>query len=82
MVVSGPVTSPLTDQALDINLTSIFVLRVAQNRGTELPAFRMCGLAVYLVCMSQQANCTDRATAACRRSDCQFLRIEGATWSA
>jgi hypothetical protein len=25
---------------------------------------------------------TDRATAACRRSDCQLLRIEGATWSA
>jgi hypothetical protein len=24
---------------------------------------------------------TDRATAACRRSDCQLLRIEGATWS-
>jgi hypothetical protein len=25
---------------------------------------------------------TDRATAACRRSDCQLVRIEGATWSA
>jgi hypothetical protein len=25
---------------------------------------------------------TDRATAACRRSDCLLLRIEGATWSA
>jgi hypothetical protein len=23
-----------------------------------------------------------RATAACRRNDCQLLRIEGATWSA
>jgi hypothetical protein len=32
--------------------------------------------------LSPQANYTDRATAACRRSDCQFLRIEGATWSA
>jgi hypothetical protein len=32
--------------------------------------------------MSPQANYTDRATAACRRSDCQLLRIEGATWSA
>jgi hypothetical protein len=29
-----------------------------------------------------RANYTDRATAACRRSDCQLLRIEGATWSA
>jgi hypothetical protein len=28
-----------------------------------------------------RANYTDRATAACRRSDCQLLRIEGATWS-
>jgi hypothetical protein len=31
---------------------------------------------------SPRANYTDRATAACRRSDCQLLRIEGATWSA
>jgi hypothetical protein len=32
--------------------------------------------------LSARANYTDRATAACRRSDCQLLRIEGATWSA
>jgi hypothetical protein len=32
--------------------------------------------------LSPQANSTDRATAACRRSDCQLVRIEGATWSA
>jgi hypothetical protein len=32
--------------------------------------------------LSQRANYTDRATAACRRSDCQLLRIKGATWSA
>jgi hypothetical protein len=32
--------------------------------------------------LSPQANYIDRATAACRRSDCQLLRIEGATWSA
>jgi hypothetical protein len=32
--------------------------------------------------MSPQANYTDRATATCRRSDCQLLQIEGATWSA
>jgi hypothetical protein len=31
--------------------------------------------------LSPRANYTDRATAACRRSDCQILRIEGATWS-
>jgi hypothetical protein len=32
--------------------------------------------------LSPRANYTVRATAACRRSDCQRLRIEGATWSA
>jgi hypothetical protein len=32
--------------------------------------------------LSPRANYTDRATAACRQSDCQVLRIEGATWSA
>jgi hypothetical protein len=32
--------------------------------------------------LSPRANYTDRATAACRRSDCQLLRIEGTTWSA
>jgi hypothetical protein len=29
--------------------------------------------------LSPRANYTDRATAACQRSDCQLLRIEGAT---
>jgi hypothetical protein len=32
--------------------------------------------------LSPRANYTYRATAACRRSDYQLLRIEGATWSA
>jgi hypothetical protein len=32
--------------------------------------------------LSPRAIYTDRATAACRRSDCQLVRIEGATWSA
>jgi hypothetical protein len=32
--------------------------------------------------LSPRANYTDRATAACRRSDCQLLQIEGAMWSA
>jgi hypothetical protein len=32
--------------------------------------------------LSPRANYTDRATAACRRSECQLLRIKGATWSA
>jgi hypothetical protein len=32
--------------------------------------------------LSPRANYTDRATAACRRSDYKLLRIKGATWSA
>jgi hypothetical protein len=32
--------------------------------------------------LSPRANYTDRATAACRRSDCQLVRIEGDTCSA
>jgi hypothetical protein len=32
--------------------------------------------------LSPPANYTDRATAVCRRTDCQLLRIKGATWSA
>jgi hypothetical protein len=32
--------------------------------------------------LSPRAKYTDRATAACQRSECQLLRIEGATWSA
>jgi hypothetical protein len=31
--------------------------------------------------LSPRANYADRATAACRLSYCQILRIEGATWS-
>jgi hypothetical protein len=31
--------------------------------------------------LSPRANYIDRAAAACRRSECQLLRIEGATWS-
>jgi hypothetical protein len=37
---------------------------------------------IKLYGLCPRANYTDRATAACRRSDCQLLRIEGATWSA
>jgi hypothetical protein len=46
---------------------------------------RMAGqvkLVVLLHGLSPRANYTDRETAACWRSDCQLLRIEGATWSA
>jgi hypothetical protein len=39
-------------------------------------------LSFYLHGLSPRANYTDWAAAACRQSDCQLLRIEGATWSA
>jgi hypothetical protein len=32
--------------------------------------------------LSPRANYTDRATAVCRKGDCQLLLIEGSTWSA
>jgi hypothetical protein len=32
--------------------------------------------------LSPRANYTDQATAACRWSDCQLLRLKGARWSA
>jgi hypothetical protein len=48
------------------------------------PSFIFDFLVIYLKPhgLSPPANYTDRATAACRRTDCQLLRIEGATWSA
>jgi hypothetical protein len=42
----------------------------------------ICTLKKKLLGLSPRANYTDRATAACRWSDCQLLRIEGVTWSA
>jgi hypothetical protein len=45
-----------------------------------LYAVRICSK-LKLHGLSPRANYTDRATAACRRSDCQLLRIEGATWT-
>jgi hypothetical protein len=49
---------------------------------TTLPLLFYMFLTYLLRGLSPQANYTDRATAACRRSYCQLLRIEGATWSA
>jgi hypothetical protein len=37
---------------------------------------------IKLYGLSPRTNYTDRATIACRQSDCQLLRIKGATWSA
>jgi hypothetical protein len=43
---------------------------------------RLCSPKKILHGLSPQANYIDGGTAACRRSDCQLLRIEGARWSA
>jgi hypothetical protein len=40
------------------------------------------GFGTKLRGFSPQASYTDRATAACRRSQCQLLRIDGVVWSA
>jgi hypothetical protein len=48
----------------------------------EFRAFIQYIQAKKLYGLSPRANYTDRVTAGCRRSDCQLLRIEGATWSA
>jgi hypothetical protein len=50
--------------------TEVFLTVTEKNKKTKLHG------------LSPRANYTDRATAACRRSDCQPMRIEGATWSA
>jgi hypothetical protein len=56
----------------------------AVNISVSLFRFRLdlIKLKLKLHGLSPRANYTDRATAACRRSDCQLFRIEGATWSA
>jgi hypothetical protein len=57
-------------------------LRVATTVGTTDTDTVLLKLKTKLHGLSPRANYTDRATAACRRSDCQLLRIKGATWSA
>jgi hypothetical protein len=53
---------------------------VFQIKDRTMDNVQNCGKKIHG--LSPRANYTDRATAACRRSDCQLLRIEGATWSA
>jgi hypothetical protein len=54
---------------LHLNLKSTRITKKKKKLKTEL-----CGF-------SPQANGTDRLTAACQRSWCQLLQIEGLTWS-
>jgi hypothetical protein len=57
-----------------LTIVMIFLSKV-QRRNSSSTTNKLRGL-------SPRANYTYRATAACRRSDCQLLRIEGAKWSA
>jgi hypothetical protein len=66
-------------------LKSFFVLAVGNFLGfiTEFPSELLFFIPKKkLHGLSPRSNYTDRATAACRRSDCQLLQIVGATWSA
>jgi hypothetical protein len=62
-------THQLLSYAGDVNLLGHYIDTIKKNTKTKLHG------------LSPRANYTDRATAACRRSDCQLVRIEGATWS-
>jgi hypothetical protein len=70
------------------SLSHIYVLFGRTASVVRVPGYRTemccasCEVTNKLHGLSPRANYTDRATAACRRSDCQRLRIKGATWSA
>jgi hypothetical protein len=64
------------------SLHSKFLSRQYSSKRQTCERMRITQIKKNLYGLSPRANYTDRATAACRRSDCQLLRIEGATWSA
>jgi hypothetical protein len=66
-----PSQSCLSTGAWNMQITLESIITGDRHKQTN----KLCGL-------SPRANYTDRATAACRWSDCQLLRIKGATWSA
>jgi hypothetical protein len=59
-----------------------FALSLSHSLSLTLTLSFSLSFSLSLHGLSPRANYTDRATAACRRSDCQLLWIEGATWSA
>jgi hypothetical protein len=78
-----------------LSVLSIRCTFVTANKGNTLTTLFSWFFRTFVLCivlafqqkkklhgLSPRANYTDRATAACQRSDCQLLRIEGATWSA
>jgi hypothetical protein len=76
------------EQHINLWLKPMKYLQVKTNFIVSSDKLRIPGKHLYtkatlkLHGLSPRENYTDRATAACRRSDCQLLRIEGATWSA
>jgi hypothetical protein len=61
-----------------LSLSSLVALKVAYSVNASEKKTKQ----TKLHGLSPRANYTDRATSACRRSDCQLVRIECATWSA
>jgi hypothetical protein len=59
--------------SVSVIVKCLILLKIYGNKETKANKLR--GL-------SPRTNYTDRETTACQRSDCQLLRIEGATWSA
>jgi hypothetical protein len=83
------VTVTIFDSLADDTMRAVSTVSSSVNHntilwGTEgvIPRYNKGILVIKLHGLSPRANYTDRATAACRRSDCQPLRIEGAKWSA
>jgi hypothetical protein len=70
------------DSLLFILIMTSLIPSLNSKRRTQLRLFEVAKTKLKLHGLSPRANYTDQATAACRRSDCQLLRIEGATWSA
>jgi hypothetical protein len=60
-------------QGLALPIGGNWVVSIRRQRQNPVSKKKLHGL-------SPQVNYTDRAIAACRRSNCQLLRIEGATW--
>jgi hypothetical protein len=60
----------------------LLVVKLAQRKMTTDNRYTIMANKKKLHGLSPWANYTDRATAACQRSDCQLLQVKDATWSA